>query len=357
MKNFLLILVVVTGIAFMGVMGQNLGRYSEVSLGQLLGRFPYLLPVSLSLSMPLALLVSALITYGRLSADNEILAIRMGGISPFHAISPALVLGLLVAAIAVVMSAGIAPYCARKARAVTADDLTNFLDNLEEQRVTRFWTRNVWMSWHEVDEDGWLKGFFFKVLPLGQEPVLGEAERARVTRDPEMTRLTFELEDATIIQGEIENRISSKQTKLSYQVEQLFDSANRSHRRPLISSFELRYEIHRDRALRAALVGDHANVSDLVKHSVEFWGRLAINSACFVFVLIGAPLGILFRKGSFVGAALVGLLLAFVVYYPLLEIGKGMASEGAVHPALGLLAPGGLLSALGIFLIYKVVAR
>ncbi len=357
LKNFLLILVVVTGLSFLGAMGQNLGRYAEVSLGQLLGRFPFLLPVSLSISMPLAMLVSTLITYGRLSADNEITAIRMGGIHPFHAISPALVLGLLVTCIALIMSAGIAPYAARRARAVTADDLTNFLDNLEEQRVTRFWTRNVWMSWHEVDEDGWLKGFFFKVLPLGKVPVVGEAERARVTRDPGMTRLTFELEDATIIQGDVENRISTDQTRLSYEVEELFDKANRSHRRPLISSFELRYEIHRDQALRRVLVGTRANVSDLVKHNVEFWGRLALSSACFVFVLVGAPLGILFRKGSFVGAAFVALVLAFVVYYPLHEVGQGLASEGVVSPAVGLLAPGALLSALGVFLLYKVMTR
>jgi lipopolysaccharide export LptBFGC system permease protein LptF len=341
----------------MGAMGQNLGQFTEVSLGQLLGRFPYLLPVSLSLSMPLSLLVATLITYGRLSADNEILAIRMGGINPYHAISPALVLGLLITAGSIAMGADLAPWCARQARAVTADDLTNFLDNLEEQRVTRFSTRNVWMSWHRVDEDGWLEGFFFKVLPLGKVPVLGEAERARVTRDQAVTRLTFELEDATIIQGDVENRVSCEETRLSYDVEQLFDRANRSHRRPLISSFELRYEIHRDSALRARLVGDDANVSDLVSHQAEFWGRLAISSTCLVFVLIGAPLGILFRKGSFVGAAFVGLVLAFVVYYPLLQVGTGLATEGTVPAALGLMSPGGLLTALGCLLIVKVVRR
>ncbi len=357
LKNFLLILVVVTGLAFVGAMGQNLGKYAEVSLGQLLGRFPFLLPVALSISMPLAMLVSTLITYGRLSSDNEILAIRMGGIHPFHAISPALALGLFVTAVALVLSTGIAPYAARRARAVTADDLTNFLDNLEEQRVTRFNTQNVWMSWHEVDEEGWLTGFFFKVVPLGKVSVLGEAERARVTRDPEMTRLTFELEDATIIQGEVENRITTDRTKLSYDVDQLFDSANRSRRRPLISSFELRYEIHRDRALRRALVGDDANVSDLLKHNVEFWGRLGLSTACFVFVLIGAPLGILVRRGSFVGAAFIALVLAFIVYYPLHEIGEGLAAEGTVAPAGGLFLPGAVLSTIGIILIHRVVTR
>ena len=53
LKNFLLILVVVTAVGFMGVVGQNLGKYAEVSLGQLLGRFPFLLPSSLVISMPL----------------------------------------------------------------------------------------------------------------------------------------------------------------------------------------------------------------------------------------------------------------------------------------------------------------
>jgi len=51
----------------------------------------------LALSIPCGVLVAALMTYGRLAQDNEIVAIKASGISPFRAIRPALLAGALVA--------------------------------------------------------------------------------------------------------------------------------------------------------------------------------------------------------------------------------------------------------------------
>jgi lipopolysaccharide export LptBFGC system permease protein LptF len=356
-KNFLLVLVAVTALAFLGAMGQTVGQYAEVSLSLLLKRFPYLLPVTLSKALPLAILVSTLITYGRLSADNEILAVKMGGIHPFHAISPALVLGLSVTLLALVINNSLAPDAARKAREVTTDDLRIFLDNLEEQRVTRFWSRNVTMSWHEVDEDGWLTGFFFKLRTNEDGAILGEAERARVTRDPAMTRLTFEFRDATISEGSLENRTSAKRLKLSYPVDQFFRGGKRGRRKSNIESAELRYLIHRDPVLCAALQSAAPTLEGVRKFNVEFWSRIGLSAACLVFVLVGAPLGILFRRGSLIGATLLALVLALLVYYPLMLLGDNLASEGLVPPALGLLLPGIPLSLLGVILLHRVVRR
>ena len=352
LRNFLVLVVVVTAIVFLGAMAQNLRQHFDVSLAQLLGRFPYLLPVTLSISFPLSILVATLITYGRLSADNEILAVRMGGIHPFRVIAPAIVLGLLASAVALVVSGSVAPLSSARAREVTSNDLKTFLDNLEEQRLNRFRSRSILMSWRDVSEDGWLLGFFFRLRPAGGVDVMGEATRARIARDERMENLQFELEDVTFAQGDFVYRSSAKRVLLAYPVANLFRVIRRFDRRELFTNAELRYFVH-----RRPLLSPGPEPSEIRKLRVEYWKRIGLSLACFVFVFVGAPVGILFRRGSFVGSAVVALVLAFVVYYPLHEVGKEMAQQGVISPVVGLMAPGAIVCGLGVFLHRKVYLR
>lgn len=57
----------------------------------------YLSPAMTAYSFPIAALFACTVVYGRLSADNEIVAARAGGISHFSLAVPGLVLGLVVA--------------------------------------------------------------------------------------------------------------------------------------------------------------------------------------------------------------------------------------------------------------------
>ena len=49
---------------------------------------PTIAPMALPITVPLSFLVACLLTYGRFADENEFLALRMGGINPWHAISP-----------------------------------------------------------------------------------------------------------------------------------------------------------------------------------------------------------------------------------------------------------------------------
>ena len=50
----------------------------------------------LALAVPMAVLISTLMAYGRLSEDNEITAIRTSGISNISLIKPAFIFGLFI---------------------------------------------------------------------------------------------------------------------------------------------------------------------------------------------------------------------------------------------------------------------
>ncbi len=70
-----------------------------IPLGSVLLLMLYSLPSFITLSAPFATLTAALMAYGRLSSDNEILAMRSAGFRPFRIFQPVLVIGIVFAVV------------------------------------------------------------------------------------------------------------------------------------------------------------------------------------------------------------------------------------------------------------------
>lgn len=86
------------------------------------------------------------------------------------------------------------------------------------------------------------------------------------------------------------------------------------------------------------------------KYMVEVHKKYALPVACFVFVLVGAPLGVRAHQGGLgVGA---GFSIAFfVLYYLFLIGGEKLADRGYVPPALAMWAANVVIGAIGVLLV------
>jgi len=90
------------------------------------------------------------------------------------------------------------------------------------------------------------------------------------------------------------------------------------------------------------------------KYGVEIHKKFSLPVACILFVLLGAPLGVLARKGGFV----VGMSLSFgffLIYYLLLIGGEEMADRNIVSPAVGMWAPNVVLFIIAFYLTVRTV--
>ena len=93
---------------------------SPSQVGQL---FVYLVPVELSMTLPIAAMFAATIVYGRFSQDNELLACRASGISTFALLTPALALAGLVTVATLALSNFIAPEMTERATRKAKDNI------------------------------------------------------------------------------------------------------------------------------------------------------------------------------------------------------------------------------------------
>lgn len=85
---------------------------------------------------------------------------------------------------------------------------------------------------------------------------------------------------------------------------------------------------------------------------VEIHKKYSIPFACIVFILIGAPLGTMLRKGGFGVAAGVSLIF-FLIYWAFLIGGEKLADRDLLSPFWGMWAANFVLSAFGLFITYK----
>jgi lipopolysaccharide export LptBFGC system permease protein LptF len=90
------------------------------------------------------------------------------------------------------------------------------------------------------------------------------------------------------------------------------------------------------------------------KYGVEIHKKFSIPVACILFVLLGAPLGVMSKKGGF--AISTGLSFGFfLIYYVLLIGGEEMADRNFLSPAIGMWSPNLIILLIAIYLLIHTV--
>jgi lipopolysaccharide export system permease protein len=139
----------------------------------------------------------------------------------------------------------------------------------------------------------------------------------------------------------------------------LFDTAD-SNAQTMEHSEAVKMALESNKELRGKLLFLEKNAANFRKEinsmDVEIQKKFSIPMACLAFVLIGAPLGSLARKGGF--ATGIGLsLFFFIIYWAFLIGGEQMADAGLLSAFWAMWLPNFILSAVGILLSVMFVRQ
>src|SRR5437868_13834204 len=111
-KVFLMSLVGITGLLLLaGIIAE--ASQQGLGPGQILAAIPLLIPSTLPYTIPATTLFASCMVYGRLAADNEILAIKSAGINIMQVVKPGLMLGLTMSAVTMGLYYRVIPYTHR----------------------------------------------------------------------------------------------------------------------------------------------------------------------------------------------------------------------------------------------------
>ena len=297
----------------------------------------YELPYTLSWTLPLALLTGCVTAFGRLAADNEILAMSASGVHPGKIIYPAFLSAALMVLACWHLSANVAPRChlaQRVAKYEAALDMPIALmgPGLEQTTVE---IGPVKVFFRETDNDRLYDVVMYSSNEKGDTEVIRAAEgEIRVDRRANAVTITLWRGDVCWVnpdhsfgQTTMEFDEWAREVKLqeaSVRIAPGWKDRRSAELRKIVADGSYEVKDREGQPRRASL--DDENRLEVLG---EINRRSAMAWSPAPFALIGVPLGLITRRGKkIVGFAVsLGVVL---VYYPMLVAGSALASKGVV---------------------------
>jgi len=304
------LLVQIVGYIMDGVPMSLVGEFCAVSL-----------PETLQWSMPLALLVSSILVFSRMSADSEIAAMRACGINMLSVTKYPILFGLVCTLLGFWVNNEVVPRGHEVRRTLkTKVSVKTGISLLEPGRVIDdFPKAKIYFG---RKEGNWL--FDLVVLDFSNPDVdrLVTADKALVTQRG--ADIDLELYHMTVDPVDAKHRTMARANRFVYTMKDVVRQSAYTKRLKDFRFFEMLGQIRsRERRLSAPVGSGRIDAAqrefdlrELSGHKVELMKRLVFAMASVCFVLVGIPLGIRSqRKESSIGMAI--SLLVSLGYYVL----------------------------------------
>jgi LPS export ABC transporter permease LptG/LPS export ABC transporter permease LptF len=313
--------------------------------------FFFTVPVALTYTIPMGVLVGILIGLSRLAADSEITAMRASGLGVWTFLR---VISIFVV-VAWLLALGNSVYIAPRSLAA----LGQLQDNLKSSQAS-----------FEVQPRVFYEGFpkiilYVQDVKAMSGGALWKGVFLADLTDPAAPRISLARQGLLVSQGPdtldlhlIDGSTHETDPKNpdQYQIS-TFQTTDIPIQVPQQNSQE-----HEPRSLHELKIGDLlriARTADPVTRRwdlIEYHNRLALPTACIVLALVGIPLGLSSKKGGKSSGFVLTILLVFV-YYSISVIGVSFARQGRLSPAAGVWLADFVFLVGGVFLLWQSERR
>ncbi len=320
-KNFLITLGVLTFVMYVGAVVQAIDYMSRGISGWLILKiFALNIPFTLTFVIPMSVLTTVLLHFGRLSADGEITAMKACGISLWQTAAPLVFCSALLSAVCLYINAELAPrsHFARRAmlRDLGEEDPLALLD--EGRFVNDFPGVKVYVG---KKADRQIEDIILYQFDERGARAEVRAKSGTVAFDAATRVMEIDLRQVRLTEYDKEHpddqtkarTLSADSYPVTLDLRQMLRKG-KVNKKPADMTFaELVRSIQNVRQTFPDI--QEANVPRLrTKMAVDANKRLALAMSCFSFTLLAVPLGIRsHRKESSIGFAL-ALVLMFAFY-------------------------------------------
>ncbi len=332
----------------------------NVPLEVVLAFMAVVLPFSLTFSIPWGLLTALLLVFGRMSADNELIALRSSGVSMARICVPIFAVAAALTGVCFWINADVAPRAAQKMadslfEVATKNPISLFraddvVDAIPDKRV------------FVGDKRGnvLLNLIIFDINQKDYTPTkVIYAKRGQLVPDPANRRLLLKFMDARYEMRDadeprdiykISAPISMGEGALPIPLDSLYEEALKGKRLEAYTLPELQEFID-----RGGITPDGKG-NQLLQAKVEMNRRFSASLACLAFALVAIPLGITtHRKETSAGFAL-SIAIAFA-YYFFIIVANTFRDNAAAQPLILIWIPNVIFIALGSVLFYRLTKR
>lgn len=395
-KVFLLSLIGLTGLFMTGGLVQQASQLG-LTFEQVLRVIPMMIVISFPYTIPATTLFASCVTYGRLSGDNEAVALKAAGVDLLTVLRPVLLLGVITSGLTIYLTIKVIPTAQQKIQEEVLRDPEEVMYNWL-RRERRLVGSSAQYSVYVRDVQGrrLIDVVVKRKSNVSVVPGLGPRfEYDYIARTRE-ARLIVDLDDRTLTIDAERWTVSSPNSAIETEgsrpekipLPEMFNAKFIKARPMTLESHELlaraaelQNEIAklsqvRDEAQRAAErdtnpenaekhklnVLHHSNLIKLSEQQLrsvyyEYHSRPALALGCLIFAVVGCPVGLWFSRSDYLSITVVCFLPMIAIYYPILLAGGGVARDGKVPMLVGVWAANVICGLLALVLINRLIKR
>jgi len=331
-----------------------------LGLVQILMLVPYVLPEAMRFAVPGTMLFAVASVFGRMSAANEVTALKAAGVTPMALIWPAVALAMVVSFVSVWLNDIAVSWGRDGIRRVVVNSVEEIIyGRLRQQRS--YSTSQVSINVKGVDGRRLIRPTLsFLSDGAGGTPATVSAAEAMLDANPDAGTLVVTFRDGTLHMGDYTasfpdtivrevplDAVSRKETISTSPSEIAMANFQRARQFQIdlidrveqVAAGKIALGLVTGR-IEQALPGFTQYERELLWHErnrltrviMEPWRRWANGFSCLCFVLVGAPMAIRMRNADFLTSFFLCFLPILIVYYPVFILGVDQAKRGSVPP-------------------------
>ncbi len=338
-------LCVFTFILFLGNMFRlaNMLVKERISVLSILKLVVCLLPFILTYTLPMAILVATLTSIGRLSSDNEIIAMKATGINPYRIIMPPiLAVGVILCLVSLPLNNTIAPNANFSSKKLFKEiGILNPSALLEEKKPMKLFKGYTFYI-DKIRNNILYNVIIYQLKPDSSVRTI-TAKQGRFISKPKIKSLVLKLKNGSI--EELNSKNSNEYFKCSFRIYPVdFGSIAYDMIKLKKSAIEMT-----SNDLKNKIINKKTNINKLY---VELYRKASLSFTFIPFILIGIPLSIRYRRSSKFAAMGIGMPV-ILIHYLLMISGSIIGQKGYMPPAVAMWLPNIIIGTTGIYLIYK----
>lgn len=348
-SSFIIILFILTFVLLMGKMLQimDLMINKGISVFTIAKLIFFLLPSFMLFTIPIALLISILIAMGRLSADNEITALKTSGISLMQIYYPVAIASLITFIITIIVGYFLVPqsnFATKRLLFTVAQQNANI--GIKEKVFNSDFKGFLLYAERIPVNKNYMEGVI-----VSDNRIIGEqntilAKKAFLVSDPESMTVKLELENGSIHTVSSDLKNYRKIDFNSYDIRLDLSTALANLDESSKSSTEMTMTELLEKMKKPGM--DKASIREL---AIEVHKKFSIPLSCIFFGLLALPLGIKSHRAIKSWGFAVGIIVVSV-YYLLRIGGEALVETGHLSPEIGVWTPNFIFAFLGIYLLY-----
>ncbi len=320
----------------------------NVSVFTVLIILAYSTPYFLTYVIPMSIMIAVLLTFLRLSGDNEIVALKTSGMSIYGLLPPVTLFCLLGCLLTLFMTVYGMPWGRLSVKELTYKVVSSNIEIGLKDRTFNDNFEDVVLYMHKIDpKTKELQDIFIEDKRTQNIVSTVVAPRGKLFSEPDEYVYHLLLYNGVIYQVDVKNRSTNYIDFENYEIRlDIKQAASRLKRRTKhrkeMSLVELRDY------LKNSTRRDNKYYNALM----ELHKKFSIPIACFALGLLAVPLGL--QSGSTKKSfGLVLGMIFFLIYYLLLTTGLVFGETGACPPVIGMWFPNIVMGALGLYLLIK----